>query len=265
MNLSGLKRYWLVRVLSKWIWVLGFLPLVLDYVSTYIPRRFIPETFLHILEEGAPLNFTIVLVSFGLLVSAYLVHREVQDRLSSLEAEQASLTLSVTDIVFLHKEPVITLEGRFKDGLKSNGLPVEAIIRANIEVHNIGREEGQLDWYLDLDASELPGIFHLSDKTYRSIPKLPERIEGRKVIVTPYRLECFIQEKDPKKFAQGLVREDSFSLIFRYRTKRVDQPSEYSSLSLQGSLLPYRSKLVEKWSKRGMRNLISLIENKETA
>jgi hypothetical protein len=261
-----IRKPWLLQVLSKGVWLLGFLPQLLDLAATYIPHDFIPRPILNWLEEGVTWELTLILVSSGLVVSAYLVHRETQAILSEFISEQALLQLAASNIVFIHSEPVLTLEGRFQDGLKPDGLPVEAIVGATIDIHNIGQEEGELEWAVDLEGSTLPRIFHLRrNKEDGLMSDLPDRIPGRKLVRAHWRLECGMAEKDVAEFARALAVEDAFEFVMRYRTVRVGSPSDYSDLSLRGSLAAYRSTLVERWNKRGRTELAMLAAGQAAA
>lgn len=260
MTISNLKRYWLTRVLTKWIWLIGLLPLVLDFLTAFIPKRYIPNFILSLLEEGTQWEVTLILFSVGLFISAYLVHRETQIQLSNLVTQQANLWLECSKLVFLHDAPAHTSEGRYQDGLKPNGLPVRAIVSAQIEVHNLGREDGHLDWDLDNDQTVLSNIFHLSNQSpMGSFHGLPDLIEGRARIELNWRLECIVKEENPEMFTQQLVRDNEFNFVIHYRTKKVGQPSDYSSLELRGTLNDYRRELIRGWKKRGLSDLVSIV------
>ena len=85
-------RAWPLRVLGKWIWVLGLTPLLLDYVTTYLPRNAIPAPLSQLIETGAPWQLSLVLLTLGLLLSAYLVHRETILDGAALARELEALT-----------------------------------------------------------------------------------------------------------------------------------------------------------------------------
>jgi len=72
---------WSSRVLKKGFWVLGLVPQLLDYISTYVPSQNIPAAIRNLLEKGGNWRLTLILVSIGLLVSAFLVHLETQQAL----------------------------------------------------------------------------------------------------------------------------------------------------------------------------------------
>lgn len=72
---------WGWRILKKGIWLLGLLPQLLDYVSTYIPPRYVPAYMQDLLEKGGDWRLTLILVTTGLLFSAFLVYLETQQAL----------------------------------------------------------------------------------------------------------------------------------------------------------------------------------------
>jgi hypothetical protein len=57
------------------VW-LGLLPLFLDLVWAYIPAAYIPSPVRNLLDLGASWQLTVVLMTIGLLVAAYLVQLE---------------------------------------------------------------------------------------------------------------------------------------------------------------------------------------------
>ena len=50
--------HWAGKVLRKWIWLLGFVPLLLDYVMVYIPQKCFPEIVRKLISEGANWQLT---------------------------------------------------------------------------------------------------------------------------------------------------------------------------------------------------------------
>lgn len=72
---------WGWRILKKGVWLLGFLPQLLDYISTYIPSRYVPVYVRGLLEKGGDWRLTLIFMVTGLLVSAFLVHLETQQAL----------------------------------------------------------------------------------------------------------------------------------------------------------------------------------------
>jgi hypothetical protein len=169
-------------------------------------------------------------------------------------------------VVFLHSAPVLTLQGRFPDGIKPNGLPVEAIASASIDLENMGEEEGELEWALDLEGSQLPEIFHIiAGNAEGTMHDLPNRVAARKRICLHWRIECGINEKDPTSFSSALAKVAFFAFVLRYRTLRVGGPTAYSVLNLEGTFEHYRGALVEAWTKNAMTNLAALAQDQMAA
>ena len=67
---------WFIRISKKGIWLIGFIPLLLDYLTTLIPASYLPRPLLNYIEQGGNWNLTLVLVSLGLIISSYLVFLE---------------------------------------------------------------------------------------------------------------------------------------------------------------------------------------------
>src|SRR5262245_14215846 len=86
---------WTKQIFFKWIWLLGLIPLLLDYVFTYIPTRYIPARILDLTKEGTTLQLTGILFIIGLFVSVFLVHEDTKKNLNAkieiLEKEIKSL------------------------------------------------------------------------------------------------------------------------------------------------------------------------------
>lgn len=90
--------HWLWQVLKKW-WVwLGLLPLLLDLVSAYIPTDYIPAPIFDLLKVGGNWQLTLVLVTFFLLKSAFLVHSETEDRLAAYEYQAPKYDLETEEV-----------------------------------------------------------------------------------------------------------------------------------------------------------------------
>ena len=253
------RKPWLIRLVSKAFWLLGLGPLAIDILATYIPAGNVPPVVRQFLESGAKWNTTIILVCAGLLLSAYLIHREDIADLDALQSKRAHLEVFGSDVVFLHREPVLTFEGRFDNGLRPNGLPVKAVLSATFEVHNRGQEEGELQWHLDIDRSDCPDVFALIEGDHEGqLDGLPPKVEPRSRAEGVWRLQLGIQDLPPDVFAGRLCSDRGFSFTIRYRTLRVGDPTPEQTLLVEGTLDTYISTLAARWQSAGLNDLVSI-------
>lgn len=93
---------WIWKIIKKWLWVLGLLPLFFDYIFTYIPNDYIPKAILDLTREGASWQLTGILIAIGFLISSFLVHeetrKEYEEKLKALERSASILlTESISD------------------------------------------------------------------------------------------------------------------------------------------------------------------------
>jgi hypothetical protein len=102
-------REWLFAVLKKWLWVLGLAPAIVDFVSVYIPSRFIPSPVASFLASGATLPLSLTLFVVGFFASTYLVYKdsqqrsmarvtEFENRLEAYEHHAPEYEIAVTDV-----------------------------------------------------------------------------------------------------------------------------------------------------------------------
>jgi hypothetical protein len=128
--------YWLKQVIRKW-WVwLGLLPLILDLAYAYIPSAFIPPPIDTLLEVGANWQLTLILMTVGLLISAFRVHLETASRLAAYEYQAAEYELKTYEVtsnlcisgchVEVHCQISIRGTNPFKGELKHISLSTES-------------------------------------------------------------------------------------------------------------------------------------------
>lgn len=112
LNFMKMFMNWLGKVLKKWLWILGFLPMVLDYIATYIPDEYVPGYIQRIIDKGVGWQFTLVLVCLGLLISAFLVHLETQRALEECEQTRRENKSKQPCIIvgFLNEDKQLTKE-----------------------------------------------------------------------------------------------------------------------------------------------------------
>jgi len=97
--LSKEPKSWLIRVILKAFWLLGFLPLVLDFLFAYIPQEWIPERIRLFIENGASWSITLILITIGLLVSAFLVNKEDQKIIRQLKTSREDSSLLMPSVI----------------------------------------------------------------------------------------------------------------------------------------------------------------------
>lgn len=78
---------WTIKILFKGVWVLGFLPQILDFFSTYIPQKNLPPFILNILQHGGNWNLTLILVFLGFLTSSFLVYLDLEKETERLKSD----------------------------------------------------------------------------------------------------------------------------------------------------------------------------------
>ena len=81
--------HWLWLVAKKWVWLLGLLPAILDIASTYVPG--VPQVQI-------PWQWSAGICCLGFLISVYLVHLDINDRLAAYEDHEPHYDLQVLDM-----------------------------------------------------------------------------------------------------------------------------------------------------------------------
>jgi len=198
-----------------------------------------------------------LIANFEIFRDAHHENERLQNLLAEIEGSEAVLVIRVNHSVFIHSAPILFFSGRFEDGLMPDGLPVEAIASAELEIHNLGEEEGELDWSLKLDECELPEIFEVKSESSGEIIDLPERLPGRTRLVLGWRLPCWMHEKNSYRFAEGLEKAMLFKFVIEYRTLRVGEPTEYRKATIEGGFDHYRSEIKRRWRESGHTELFS--------
>ncbi len=95
---------WLWKVICKLFWVLSLVPLILDYIVTYIPKTIVPPVIENFIQNGGTWTLTILFAFVGFSISAFLVHldtiqqiEESQKRIREFEEKQPSLLVGFQD------------------------------------------------------------------------------------------------------------------------------------------------------------------------
>jgi hypothetical protein len=159
---ANLRKFpgWLGQVLRKW-WVwLGLFPLLLHLVSAYIPPENMPSRISSLLEVGANWQLTLVLVTIGMLISAFLVYSETDARLAAYEYQAPEYDLKPKEITC---------------GFCGQGCHVE--VRWHYTIRGINPFEGNLARITIDNASQIRGLGHWEI----SHAKLPKSIPNSEV------------------------------------------------------------------------------------
>lgn len=112
------KRFlpWWGQVLKKVWWMLGLPPALLDVIHTWIPPHLRPAFLSGLIEWGISWEWSLILVPIGLLISAFLVHSQTQDRLEAYEYQAPEYELPIEEItskacpIGLHVECTFRIE-----------------------------------------------------------------------------------------------------------------------------------------------------------
>lgn len=81
--------FWIKNVLKKWVWLLGLLPIIIDYGSAYVPA--FPDIELS-------WRWIVILGGVGLFISAFLVHIDLRKQLSKYEYHEPVYEVEVIDL-----------------------------------------------------------------------------------------------------------------------------------------------------------------------
>ncbi len=77
----SLFNLWLLSVIKKGVWILGFLPTALDYLIVYLPKDLFPAMLVDFLSQGISPQLSIIFMLSGFAISAFLVYADIQSRL----------------------------------------------------------------------------------------------------------------------------------------------------------------------------------------
>jgi hypothetical protein len=165
--------HWAVKVLRKWVWLLGFVPILLDYFLAYIPQKNLPETIRKLISEGANWQITGAFFVLGFLASAFFVHeetkKELMARIAILENENEKLladSISENSIILYHFSTSVFngIEGKYVMG--NEPISVMYIVLSYFDKKGIKivKEDniyfGLLGKMVTLDALNVGDAFH---------------------------------------------------------------------------------------------------------
>jgi hypothetical protein len=89
---------WLWQVIKKGFWVLGFLPTLIEIITTYIPNNYIPKSVSEFMQRGFSLQLSLTLVVIGLFISAFLVYKGNIVKLAAYENQAPEYELKINEV-----------------------------------------------------------------------------------------------------------------------------------------------------------------------
>jgi hypothetical protein len=187
---------------------------------------------------------------------------QLRQQLEAGNSEAAEIHLSLVSSSFNHRAPILIFSDRFADGLRPGGLPIEAYIYARVEMENRGFEAGTLNCSLDLEASDLPDVFVLREKTKDGeFEGLAGQLAARSRSSFWWRLDLAVAEREPDEFAAALREARQYHIVLMYHTRRIGGASPQRTLAIRGDFDDYRMKLRELWTAAGHIQLASRIQH----
>jgi len=134
-------------------------------------------------------------------------------------------------------------------GFNKQGLPDWASLYAEIEIANIGYEEGKLVCELDQSKTKLPSLFNC-DKTNIDFHP-PSLIAARQPSGATLFFDVLFSEQDPQAFAVGLKTlvqsKKRYTIVINYWTKRVDGESHHRELNITGNFNEFYKQVSQHW------------------
>lgn len=192
------------------------------------------------------------------------------ERITKLEAREANLQITLLDFEFgpSRSQNSERLREREIDpyGYDKDGLPDCAGVWADIEIENVGYEPGELVIDLDIDTTELPGIFTIDRNTrlwFHNGP--PTRLQERSRLSKQMMIDFTISERNPQAFARALQTPQSYRIALKYYTRRTGGTSQEKSLVIEGNLEHFREKVIEYWQGFRFAQLAEIAEQRQAS
>jgi hypothetical protein len=243
---------YLRRLLTIWAtWVFAVADLIAFVVDASVPEIVFPP-YLYWAIAGVGFIFA----NFRIFSDQVTENAKLRRLLEARDLEEAEIHLAVESSSFKHRAPLLISTGRTENGLKPGGLPIEAYIYARVEMENRGFEEGSLIWAVDLEASDLPEVFVLNEKSKDGeFEGFSGHLAARSRSTAWWRLDIAVDERDPEEFAAILRDSTHYILTLTYQTKRIGGASGRQALTIEGSFEDYRKTLHELWRAAGYTHL----------
>lgn len=253
---------WLRQLFLKWIWALGLLPTLIDFISTYVPSQYIPQTVGEFLEKGPTIQLTLSLTLIGVVVSAYLIYVDDQNKIKglsqkiiTLQAEEANIILHVERTSFTHARDasIVGTFGGNDSGFEINGRPKWATLYASICARNLGRESGSFDYHIDRRNSNIPPFFELEESSDGRMNTPTREVQPRSSRLIDYHLALKIHDtsQDIAAFAKLLQVPHTYKIVLAYATTSISGKGEERHLAIEGNLDEYAKELLGFWNSNG--------------
>jgi hypothetical protein len=238
------------------LWLCWFMFPILDALLL-VTDRFIPAV-------SVPPAVYPSLLAIGFLCANVKLFADQEQRISQLEARQADIRLTLRDSGFDHSHsgrkpgfPQVREMGPY--GFDEHGMPGYAVLWANLEIENVGYEEGDLVLEIVRSKTALPRLFAIGEQDVGWFHGgAPRRIERRTRISKQWCLDLQIPEQEPEAFARALPSLSMYRVVIQYHTRRIGGESQRSKLVIEGNFSTFRHNVLEHWKGFGFDRLAEL-------
>jgi hypothetical protein len=216
---------WFVQVLKKGVWVLGFVPALLDYIITYVPTDYIPTFVSNFLEVGATWHQTLVFTLIGLLISAFLVHSQTETKLTEYEYQEPLYELELREVnsEICRSDAHVHVVSTFS--MRSLTPWFGYLIR--ITIGDKGRVTGLENW--EVEDIHVDGRLLTNNNLPFSIPQGECKFDVRALA----EIKPFTDSQQQKEWEKVMV---PVQLLVAYHTQPVGEVSKLLSLDIPVNL-----------------------------
>lgn len=196
------------------------------------------------------------------LVSFVLANFSVYMKLSEKFSDQAYINLRIESNEFSpsHGSGASFANIKVNDyGFNATGMPDWGSLWCRIKIINIGYERGVLGWEIDEIKTKFPKLFDFhTARVSLTSPNLP--VPGRTSRETDLYIDIPFTQRDPILFAKALKdlvkRKQSYQVVLRYWTVRLDDSKKYHELVIKGDFKNFYLKITKHWQNRHLQELI---------
>lgn len=204
------------------------------------------------------------LLALGFLCANVKLFADQEQRISQLEARQADIRLTLRESGLDHSHsgrkppfPEVRRTGAY--GFNEQGMPGWAVLWANLEIENVGYEEGELVLEIVRWKTELPRLFAIREQDVGWFHGgAPGTIDRRTRINKQWFLDLQITEQEPQAFARALPSLSTYRVVMQYHTRRIGGESRRSKLVIEGNFFTFRHNVLEHWKGFGFDRLAEL-------